>query len=68
MDALCQMKDTHSIPTIVGHLNTANEVVIPYMMQGLIELEAESELQSLTKHENAYVRTLAESALKTLKN
>ncbi len=67
LGALCQMKDTHSIPTIVGHLNTANEVVIPYMMQGLIELEAESELQSLTKHDNASVRTQAESALKELK-
>lgn len=66
MGALCQMKDTDSIPIIVGHLNTENEVITQHMMQGLIELEAESEIQRLKEQGNPRVRTLAEWALKKL--
>ena len=66
MGALCQMKDTDSIPIIVGHLNSENEIITQYMMQGLIELGAESEIMRLKTQGNPRVRSLAELALQKL--
>ena len=63
MGALCQMKDTNAIPLIVKHIETGNEGAALYMMQGLIELEAESEIQRLKHHDNPLVRASAERAL-----
>ncbi len=65
--ALCKMKDTDSIPLILEHLDTDNETVAFYMMQGLVELEAESEILKLKKNGNELVRSVAERALIKLK-
>jgi len=63
MGALCQMRDTNAIPLIVRHIETGNEGAALYMMQGLIELEAESEIQRLKHHDNPLVRASADRAL-----
>ncbi len=65
--ALCKMKDTDSIPLILEHLDTDNETVAFYMVQGLVELEAESEILKLKKNGNELVRSVAEKALVKLK-
>lgn len=66
MGALCQMKDTNSIPIIVGHLDSEDEIVPGYMMQGLIELGAESEIRRLKTEGSPRIQDLAEWALKKL--
>ena len=68
MGALCQMKDTNSIPIIVDRINSENyNIFTQYMMLGLVELEAESEIQKLKTNGNPQTQALAEKALKKLK-
>jgi len=66
MGALCQMKDTNSIPIIMSHLNTTNEFLSLYMMRALVELEAESEIIQLKDHAAPFIRSAAEESLKKL--
>ncbi|MFO7908041.1 MAG: HEAT repeat domain-containing protein [Pirellulaceae bacterium] len=65
--ALCQMQDTNVIPVIRQHLDSEHDIIVGYMIEGLVELGAEAELLRLQQHSNPLVRSAAESAVKELR-
>lgn len=71
MGALCQLKDTQAVPLIVERINDLkgrHPELIAWFANALVELGAEGELLSLSKHSDGNIRAAAQEALKQIRD
>jgi HEAT repeat protein len=66
MGGLCLLGDTQSVSLIIASLDDQPPELIPYFMQGLVELNAVAEITALQNHESETVRSSAMKALQRL--
>lgn len=66
MAGLCLLRDPQAVPLIVASLDGQPSGLLPYFMQGLIEMNAMTEITSLQSHKSEAVRTAAKKAIERL--
>jgi HEAT repeat protein len=66
MGGLCLLEDLEAPRLIVSSLDRQPPELVPYFMQGLVELNAVAEITSLQSHTNEAVKSAAQKALQKL--